>query len=74
MPTLTVRNVPEALVQELKSIAQRHRRSMEEEVRQILEAHVAERQSVLRQVEESWSRQSRRPTAAEVDSWIATGR
>ena len=45
-----------------------------EEVREMLEAHVAERRSVLEQIEAAWTRQTRRPTAAEVDAWIAAGR
>jgi hypothetical protein len=47
---------------------------MEQEVRELLEAHVAERQSVLAQIEAGWGRQARRPTAAEVDAWIGVGR
>jgi len=34
---------------------------MEQQVRDILEQHVAERDSVLKQIEASWARQSRRP-------------
>lgn len=74
MPTLTIRNVPPAVVRSLKALARRRRRSMEQEVRELLEAHVSERLSVLGQIEASWNRQTRRPTAAEVDSWIAAGR
>ena len=47
---------------------------MEQEVRELLEAHVAERRSVLEQIEAGWNRQMRRPTAAEVDAWIGVGR
>ena len=47
---------------------------MEQEVRELLETYVAERRSVLAQIEAAWSRQTRRPTAGEVDEWIATGR
>jgi plasmid stability protein len=74
VPTLTIRNVPPRIVQSLKSLAQRHGRSMEQEVREVLEEHVAEREAVLRQIEASWSEQRRRPTAAEVDRWLDTGR
>jgi len=74
MPTLTIRNVPAKVVRALKAIARRRRRSMEQEIRELLEAHVAERQSVLEQIEAGWSRQGRRPTAAEVDAWIGVGR
>ena len=47
---------------------------MEQEVRDLLEAHVAERRSVLEQIESGWARQARRPTAAEVDAWIGAAR
>ncbi len=74
MPTLTIRNVPTKVVRSLKALARRRRRSMEQEVREVLEAHVAERRSVLEQIEAGWVRQTRRPTAAEVDTWIGVGR
>lgn len=72
--TLTIRNVPMRIVKGLKSLARRRGQSMEQEVRDLLEAHVAERASVLKQIEASWRRQSRRPSAAEIDAWIAAGR
>ena len=74
MPTLTIRNVPARIVRSLKAVARRRRRSMEQEVRELLEAHVAERRSVIEQIEAGWARQSRRPTASEVDTWIGSGR
>jgi len=74
MPTLTIRNVPTKTVRSLKALARRRRRSMEQEVRELLEAHVAERRSVLDQIEAGWARQTRRPTTTEVDSWIGAGR
>ena len=74
MPTLTIRDVPPRIVQSLKSLARRHGRSMEQEVREVIEEHVAEREAVLEQIEASWGQQRRRPTAAEVDRWLDTGR
>jgi plasmid stability protein len=74
MPTLTIRNVPSSVVKSLKALARRRRRSMEQEVRELLEVHVAERGSVLDQIESSWARQTRRPTASEIDDWISAGR
>jgi plasmid stability protein len=74
MPTLTIRNVPPRIVRSLKSLAQRHGRSMEQEVREVIEEHVTERESLLQQIEASWDEQQRRPTAAEVDRWLDTGR
>jgi len=74
MPTITVRNVPAKVVQSLKALARRHNRSMEQEVRELLEGYVAERRAVLDQIAAGWSKQARRPTAAEVDTWMAIGR
>ena len=72
--TLTIRNVPLRVVRNLKSIAKRRHRSMEQEVRDLLEEYVGERAAVLRQIEGSWEAQTRRPSAAEVEKWISTGR
>jgi plasmid stability protein len=74
MPTLTIRNVPAKVVQSLKTLARRHNRSMEQEVRELLEGHVAERRAVLDQIAAGWATQSRRPTAEEIDDWVAMGR
>jgi chromosome segregation and condensation protein ScpB len=72
--TLTIRNVPLRVVRNLKSIAKRRHRSMEQEVRELLEEYVGERAAVLRQIEGSWGAQTRRPSAAEVEKWISSGR
>ena len=74
MATLTIRNVPARVVRRLKALARRRKTSMEQEVRELLEEHVAERSSVLSQIESSWEKQSRRPGASEIDRWIGTGR
>ena len=74
MPTLTIRHLPPGIVQSLKSLAARHGRSMEQEVREVIEEYVTEREAVLGQIEASWHEQRRRPTAAEVDRWLETGR
>jgi plasmid stability protein len=74
VPTITVRNVSPKVVQSLKALAKRHNRSMEQEVRELLEGYVVERRAVLDQIEAAWKRQARRPTAEEVDAWLAVGR
>jgi plasmid stability protein len=74
MPTITVRNVPAKVVQSLKALARRHNRSMEQEVRELIEGYVAERRAVLDQIQAGWERQARRPTATEIDAWMAVGR
>jgi plasmid stability protein len=58
----------------LKTLARKNHRSMEQEVRELINEHVGERCSVLDQIEAGWVKQARRPTAAEVEGWIATGR
>ena len=74
MATLTIRDVPARVVRGLKALAKRRNTSMEQEVRELLEEHVTERAAVLGQIESSWARQSRRPTAEEIDRWINAGR
>ena len=74
MPTLTIRNVPTRTVKSLKIMAQRHGRSMEQEVREMLDEHVTDREAAMARVRESWAHQTRRPTREEVDRWIETGR
>lgn len=73
MATLTIRNVPTRVVRGLKALAKRRNWSMEQEVRALLEEYVAERASVLKQIEATWERQARRPSAAEIDGWISAG-
>lgn len=72
--TLTIRNVPMRVVRSLKALARRRSKSMEQEVRELLEQYVGERSSVLKQIEASWARQARRPSAREIDAWISSGR
>jgi plasmid stability protein len=74
MATITVRNVPPKVVRSLKALARRHNRSMEQEVRELIEGYVTERRAVLDQIEAGWSKQNRRPTAAEIDAWMGVGR
>lgn len=72
--TLTIRNVPTRVVRSLKALAKRRNTSMEQEVRELLEEYLTERSAVLRQIEESWARQARRPSTEEIDRWINAGR
>jgi len=74
MATLTIRNVRPSVVRSLKALARRSRRSMEQEVRELLEDYVAERSAILEQIEAGWATQSRGTTAEEVDDWIGVGR
>jgi hypothetical protein len=74
MATLTVRNVPTKVVKSLKTLARRNRRSMEQEVRAVLEQHVGDRLALFDEIEQSWTRQARRPKSREVETWIGVGR
>jgi plasmid stability protein len=74
MATLTIRNVPDKVAKSLKTLARKNRHSMEQEVRELINEYVGERLSILNQVEAAWSKQARRPTAAEIERWIAAGR
>ncbi|HEX6338080.1 MAG TPA: hypothetical protein VFZ85_14055 [Jiangellaceae bacterium] len=47
MPAIHVRNVPESIVVALRERAQRHGRSMQEEIREILAAAASERPAAL---------------------------
>jgi plasmid stability protein len=51
MATLTIRNVPDKVAKLLKTLARKNRRSMAQEVRELINEHVGERLSVLDQVE-----------------------
>jgi plasmid stability protein len=74
MATLTIRNVPAKVVRALKARAERNRRSMEQELRELIAAQVADRASAIAQIERAWASQKRNPKAAEIDAWIREGR
>jgi plasmid stability protein len=74
MATLTIRNVRPKVIRALKTLARRNGRSMEQEVRTLLDEYVGERLALLEQIEAAWQRQTRRPEAHEIDSWIEAGR
>ena len=74
MATLTIRKVRPGVVKSLKSLARRNRRSMEQEVRELLEGYVADRRSIVAEIEAGWAAQKRRPTAKQVDRWVEAGR
>ena len=73
MPTLTIRNVPNDLLKRLKTAAARNRRSMEQEVRELLRQRYCRRREVLDEIRQSWM-QLPTSSAAEIDRWIARGR
>jgi plasmid stability protein len=74
MATLTIRNLAPRVVRALKAQAERNRRSMEQEVREIIEGQVGDRTSAINQITRSWAAQERIPSADEVEAWIREGR
>jgi len=73
MATLTIRNVPEDLVERIKDVAARNGRSMESELRDFLLQRYVTRQQVLEEI------RNRPPgfpsaTAREIRRWIEKGR
>jgi plasmid stability protein len=73
MATLTIRNLPDDLVERLKEAASRRGHSMEQEVRELLQQRYAARQEVLARVEERWQRLPK-ASAEEIAAWTAEGR
>ncbi len=74
MAVLSIRKLPQRVLDALRTLAQRERISVEQLVRNILEAHALDRLSACEQIEASWKRQSRPTTADEVQEWITRSR
>jgi plasmid stability protein len=73
MATLTIRNVPDELVERIKEVASAQGRSMEQEVRELLASRYADRQQVMSRVRERWATLPA-TSAARVKQWRASGR
>ena len=54
MATLTIRNLPDGLVERLKEKAKSANRSMEQEVRELLENSYPDKTDVLKRIKERW--------------------
>ncbi|MDB9527189.1 hypothetical protein PN498_14405 [Oscillatoria sp. CS-180] len=55
MATLTIRNLPDDLVQRIKVRASANGHSMEQEVKQLLETRYALRETVISRIHDRWS-------------------
>jgi plasmid stability protein len=73
MATLTIRNLPDDVVKRLKEVAARNKRSMEQEVRELLQEKYAKRAEILRRIRESWKTLPE-TSAEEVNRWIKASR
>jgi len=73
MSTITVRNLPNDLVDRIKVAAERKGRSMEQEVRELLMHRYLPRDELLQRIRERWNTVDT-PTSAEIEKWTQTGR
>ena len=73
MATLTIRDLPDELVERLKSVARSHGHSMEQEVRSLLEARYAPRATVIARIQDRWA-ELPEIQAEDLDAWLAEGR
>ncbi|MBI2570156.1 MAG: hypothetical protein HYV63_24400 [Candidatus Schekmanbacteria bacterium] len=73
MATLTIRNLPDDLVERLKDAAARRGHSMEQEIRLLLQTRYMERSEILDQIRAHWD-DATAPSPDEVQRWRNTGR
>ena len=73
MPTITIRNLPDDVVERIKLRAKNKGRSMEQELRELLVSHYETREDILRRIEERWA-ELPKTTKEEIDSWQDVGR
>lgn len=73
MATLTIRNVPDDVVERIKTAAAQKGHSIEQEVRELLEARFQAKNEALRRIRERW-KDLPETTPEEIERWIATGR
>jgi antitoxin FitA len=73
MGSVTIRNLPDGVVAEIKAAAALHGRSLESELRELLQRRYRSREEVLTSVRERWNALPR-VTAKQVDAWIEAGR
>jgi antitoxin FitA len=73
MGSVTIRNLPDRVVAEIKAAAALHGRSLESELRELLQRRYRSREEVLTLVRERWNGLPR-VTAKQVDAWIEAGR
>ncbi|WP_422132892.1 FitA-like ribbon-helix-helix domain-containing protein [Endozoicomonas sp. ALD040] len=73
MATLTIRNLPDELVERLKLKAKAANRSMEQELRELLEASYPRKQDTIDRIRSRWN-QLPETHHEEMDEWRNEGR
>jgi len=73
MATLTIRNLPDNVIEGVKTSAELHNRSMEQEVREMLQRRYGPRSEVLRRIRDRWTSLPH-TDSAEMMRWRQEGR
>ena len=73
MPTVTIRNLPEPVVERLRHISAAKGHSMEQELRDLVVSRYASRIDVLKRVRSRW-KDLPATSPAEIDRWRNEGR
>jgi hypothetical protein len=73
MANLTIRNLPDDLVQRIKTVAATKGHSMEQEIRESLEIRYATRLNVISRIRQRWQALPTN-TPDEVEQWRTVGR
>ena len=74
MATITVRNIPDEVVEMIKSRARRNKRSMEQEVRTILTEVATDRVRAMKRIELLRRKQKHPVPREEIDEWLKRAR
>ena len=73
MATITIRNLPDAVVERIKSSAMERGRSMESELRELLTRRYADREAILARIHRQWQ-DLPKASPEEIERWIREGR
>ena len=74
MATITVRNIPDEVIEMIKSRARRNKRSMEQEVRSILTEITSDRSQAMKRIEMLRRKQKHPISKEEIDKWLRSAR
>jgi antitoxin FitA len=73
MATITIRNVPDELVDRIKRLAEQKGISMEQEVRNLLQSRYVQRDTILARIRQRWETLPVQ-SASELQDWKEQGR
>jgi len=73
MGTLTIRSIPDEVIEGVRTYAELHHRSMEQEVRELLQRRYGSRSEVLQRMRARWA-ELPRTGANEAERWRKVGR